>query len=463
MNKLSKKFITGIVIILGLACLCTIIFNTSVLERYYLYQKKTAIIAVSDKFKSELAKGVPPKEAMEQLEEADKVIIVSIENAGENNIDKINEDIREAFQEKGIGFQKYWFWEEDYERILDGENKIRLYRQSNLNYSLFIDYMQVNQQLFAITMIIPDISDAFGIINQCLIFINVTTIVIAILFISIFTKKITKPLYAFDCFAEHMRNNEFIPLNIDSKDEFMCVANSLNKMGQQIIMYQQCLQEKNKEMEQLLDDVAHELKTPISLIELYSSGIKDGLDDGTFLDTILLENRQMADMVEQLLYASRIEKKNLEREQLNLTLLLENLIEEYTVLAQKHDMQIFSHLQSPIFLHSSTELLSSLIRNLLSNAIAHGSGSEIEVNLQQEKEEIRLSVSNETKSEALDLVKIWLPYYVGEQSRNKNLSGTGLGLTIVKKICEKLQYSIECTRKDGKITFTLTIPISDGE
>ena len=55
----------------------------------------------------------------------------------------------------------------------------------------------------------------------------------------------------------------------------------------------------------------------------------------------------------------------------------------------------------------------------------------------------------------LDLDRIWEPFYVGESSRNQNLSGTGLGLPIVKKIANQCGYGIDCTVADGRIRFTV--------
>ncbi len=51
------------------------------------------------------------------------------------------------------------------------------------------------------------------------------------------------------------------------------------------------------------------------------------------------------------------------------------------------------------------------------------------------------------------------PYYVGEQSRNKHLSGTGLGLTMVKKMVQKLNCEITCTLEDEMLSFILKIPL----
>lgn len=458
MNKLSKKFIIGIAAVLCLTCVCTILFNTFFLERYYLYQKRNALSSVSEKLVEKMSQGTDIEEAITQIEDSDKVIVVKIEEFRSKSNDTINEEIRVAFQLKGIGFQKYWLWIEDHQKILDGDTWQHLYTQDKLNDSLLVEYRQIDSSLYVVTMIIPNIADAFGIINTFLIAVNVVSIIISIFVIILLIKKIVKPLAEFQVFASQMENNQFIPLQVQTKDELEQVADSLNSMGKRIMDYQDSLQEKNKQMEQLMDNVAHDLKTPISLIHLYASGLKDGLDDGTFLDTILDENHQMEDMVNRLLYLSRIDKEEYEETYINLSELIRRLVDKYSVMAEKNHLNIRADLEEGICITASEELIISMFTNLVTNAIKYSSGSEISIELLRREKQIVFIVSNETDNQSLDVSKIWNPYYVGEKSRNKNLSGTGLGLSIVQKICETQHYLADCSLCDRNIVFTVAIP-----
>lgn len=461
MHKLSRKFTIGITIILVLSVGCSILFNTKFLEKYYLYQKRVVINDMCEKLTGNIHEKNSADEAVRQIERSDKVIIARVENSTDKNNEEINDIIRSAFQDKGVGFQKYWLWKGDYEEIMDGQNRVRLYRQEKLNYSLLVEYTQSDGELFAVAMIIPDISDAFGIIHTFLILVNAAAVIIAMIFIIILIKRITRPLRQFENFASHMKNGELIPLEVHTKDELERVADSLNSMGVQMIAYQKSLQEKNGQMEQLLDNVSHDLKTPISLVQLYADGMRDGLDDGTFLDTIIQQNGQMADMVNQLLYTLRIEKKEEESAAVHITSLLGQLVEEYEVLAREQNMTIVACLESQITVIGSSGLLESLFTNLITNAIKYSSGPQIDLKLFTDSGGALLSVTNETDNTGLDLSKIWDPYYVGEQSRNKNISGTGLGLAIVDRICKKMQYSIECSFEESQITFLLMMPAID--
>lgn len=459
MNRLSKKFIIGIVCILVFSSLCSVLFNDQFLEPFYLYQKKINISRICDEFTELLEQNIAAQNAIKQIETSYKVIIAEIENMPDSNNEDVNESIQSAFQDKGVGFQKYWFWEEDYKKVLNGERRIKLYQQEKLNYSLLIDYVKQDSSIYAVTMIVPNVADAFQIANMVLIAVNFFTIVIAIIFIIFLINKITKPLHLFEKFAEHMRNNQYIPIKVSTKDELEDVANSLNIMGNQITMFQQSLQEKNLQMEQLLENVAHDLKTPISLIQLYANGIKDGLDDGSFWETILEENEQMSSMVNRLLYLSRIEKNKADLTQVNISELLCNLINKYSVLANERQMEFCSKVESDIFISGNEELLQSLFLNLITNAIKYSVGNEIIVNMFRQNKKVVFSISNHTKNVCLDLKQIWTPYYVGEESRNKKLSGTGLGLSMVKKICETQNYSSDCSIEETKIQFTISIPV----
>lgn len=459
MTKLSTKFITGIISILIMATICSILLNTQFVERFYLYKKQSSITQMGKDFVKTLNEGETPQQAIDNFEKENKVIISEIDTDIDLDNDKLNQKIQEVFKENGIGFQKYWLWEGDYEKVAIGENKVRLYKQENLNYSLLINYIQNNENMYIITMIIPDVSDVFHISTQVLILVNISSILIAILMIFVLVKRITEPLHLFDTFANNMKKNQFIPIKVDSNDELEAVAHSFNDMGNKIIQAQESLQEKNTQMENLLDNVAHDLKTPISLIQLYAQGMKDEMDDGTFLNTIIDENKQMAVMVNRLLFLSKIERNKEDYEIIDLSSELAGLISKYTILAQDNQIMIRTDIDPHIQKMAVTEHIQSLFSNLITNAIKYSGGKYIEVTLKKSDEAIVLTTKNQTNNEQLNIDKIWTMYYVGEESRNKKLSGTGLGLSIVQKICETEGYIADCQLIENDITFSISMPI----
>lgn len=125
-----------------------------------------------------MSQGTDIEEAITQIEDSNKVIVVKIEEFRSKSNDTINDEKRLTSQINGIGFQKYWLRVEDYQKILNGETCPRLYTQDKLNYSLSVEYRQIDSTLCVVTMIIPNIADAFGIINTFLIAVNVVLIII---------------------------------------------------------------------------------------------------------------------------------------------------------------------------------------------------------------------------------------------------------------------------------------------
>lgn len=456
MNRISKKFILGITLILVLSTISAIFITKNFAGNYYVSQKKDELNEVTSKF----IKEVTPdnfKEISEKIEDQEKVIIVSAEKNEDN--EAVNLEIREGFLNKGIGFKKLWLWEDDYKTVVEGQDKIRLYEQEKLNYSVLIRYISKNDIIYAVAMIVPNISDSFYIINTFFAFISSLTIILAIIFITFLVKRIINPLNKFNEFASEMSKGNFIPLNVKTNDELEDVSKTLNQMGQEIINYQDELEEKNKQMEDLLNNVAHDLKTPLSLVKLYSEGIKDGLDDGTFLDTITNQSSEMASMVERLLFISKIENEIIPLNEVNVSRLLSQILRDYKLLSQQDDIEIISAIQDNLIIMTNEEWLKSIFQNLISNSVKYSSGSLINVALEKNDSIITFKIANEFNNENLDLHKIWQPYYVGEKSRSKELSGTGLGLYIIKKITDKLGYQIDTELVENNICFILKISI----
>lgn len=453
MNKLSKKFILGITVILLLMAVSTLLVNSLLTGRYYLHEKKTDINRICDRLEEEIRLTGDIRQAVSSLEQSEDITVAWVKNT--ENLDQVNEELRSALRDKGIGFHKFWLWNEAYDELMEDGRILRLYNQNKLNYSILVEYLKIDRNIYAAAMIIPHVSDAVRIVNTFSLFVMAGTLIIAVLLVIILVNRITRPLGQLTRFAGDIAEHKFHTVDIRTGDELETVAGSMNQMCREIERYQNELLLKNQQMEQLLDNVAHDLKTPVALIKAYAAGIRDGLDDGTFLDTIIRQNDRMGAMVENLLLLSRMEKKELTLETVALDQVLGQILEEQSILAGPGDIVFRTDIAPCAKIRSSPGLVTLIFTNLISNALKYSSGKTVEVSLRADGAGYLFEISNQTNT-APDPSKLWEPFYVGEASRNKNLSGTGLGLTLVKGGAEKLGYPLSCSSEDGTITFRVS-------
>lgn len=450
MNRLSKKFIVGISLILLLTMTVSLFINSNLIERYYVHTKRVDMNTICDRLEEQLLLYGNTAQAVSSVEQTEEVTIAWAANQG--NLDVINNDLRGALRVKGIGFQKFWLWDEAYQSVMDNGRKLCMYNQPKLNYSILVEYMEFEQTVYAVAMIIPHISDAIRIVNGVTCLVMAGALLVMILLVIMLVKRITRPLDQLKQFADDIAAQKFGHIEIHTRDELEVVASSMNQMCSEIQAYQKELLDKNQQMEQLLDNVAHDLKTPIALVKAYAGGIKDGLDDGTFLDTVICQNDRIGAMVESLLFLSRIKKQEISIEEIALDTVLGQLLTEQSILAKREDMVIRTSIVPQAVIQSSREISTLILSNLLSNALKYGSGTVIEVSLQKAEKGYVFEITNQT-TVVPDLSRIWEPFYVGEESRNKDLSGTGLGLALTKGAAEKLGYPLSCYINDDKITF----------
>ena len=237
------------------------------------------------------------------------------------------------------------------------------------------------------------------------------------------------------------------------------MAESLNEMGRAIEQYRGMLEQKNRQMEQLLNDVAHDLKTPVSLVGMYASGIRDGLDDGTFLDTIIRQNRRMGELIESLLKLSRIGREESCTERVALDEVLRRCVAEQEILFRRRGTGLNAEIETGLTAEGDAGMAEELFSNLLSNAAKYASSGDVELSFKRRGDSLVFSISNETDNEKLDIRRIWEPFYVGEESRNRELTGTGLGLSIVKKIAGQFGAGASCRLENGRITFEIVFPV----
>lgn len=225
--------------------------------------------------------------------------------------------------------------------------------------------------------------------------------------------------------------------------------------------------EKIDEMRKdFLSNVSHELKTPIALIQGYAEGLKECVNDDAeskdfYCDVIIDEAAKMNNMVQKLLTLNKIEfgDNDVKLERINLTELLDNVINSVTLLANQKNASIIRSYEDGIFTWGDAFGVQQIITNYLSNAINHVSGElKIEVKVIKEQDFVTVSVFN-TGNPIPDeeLENIWNKFYKVDKAHTRDYGGTGIGLSIVKATAESMGQKFGVKNYDNGVEFWFTL------
>ncbi|HOI87735.1 MAG TPA: HAMP domain-containing sensor histidine kinase, partial [Lentimicrobium sp.] len=221
---------------------------------------------------------------------------------------------------------------------------------------------------------------------------------------------------------------------------------------------------------QFLRVLSHELKAPINAIEgylkiMHEKQFGDKIDSYTeMIDRSLERINGMRGLIMDLLDLTKIESgkpvQNLEK--VDLTKIAGISIDTNRPYAIQKDVDVYLNTREPVFMEADPKEIEIILNNLISNAVKYNhQGGRVDVFVNQEKHRISLQVSDtgigmtEEESSRLfqDFVRIKNP-------KTKHITGSGLGLSIAKKIVEMYHGDIEVTSiPDKGTTFTVVFPV----
>jgi len=214
--------------------------------------------------------------------------------------------------------------------------------------------------------------------------------------------------------------------------------------------------------------VSHELKSPLSLIEGYTEGLKDGIVSGEekemFAEIVIDEVHKMNRLVSEMLEVSKLESSSLgiKKEPFGIAKLLVTCLKKYSKALQAKDIEVNTvNLDHSLVVIGEPSRIEQVISNFLNNAIRHTpNGGTITVALHSNRDLLRVEVENEgSPIDAHDLPRIWDSFYRAEKSRNREYGGTGLGLSIAKTILVMHQSDYGVFNRDRAVCFYFTLPI----
>ena len=277
------------------------------------------------------------------------------------------------------------------------------------------------------------------------------------------SRRILGPVGTLTAAARRMERGDLTQrVEVQSEDEIGELASAFNAMADGLTR----LEELRRNM---VSDVAHELRTPLSNIRGYLEALRDGvvepkreIIDSLYEEAMLL-NRLVDDLQELAL--AEAGQLRLERRPVAAADLINRAMEAARAQAGANGIALRADLPADLpLVNVDPQRIGQVLGNLLSNALTHTPpGGEIVVVTRPGESEVELTISDTGEGiPAEHLSYIFERFYRADRSRSRATGGTGLGLAIAKQLVEAHGGRIEVESEVGRGTlFTFTLPVAE--
>ncbi len=354
------------------------------------------------------------------------------------------------------------FWQDVHNGIID---RVSDFDGNRLLYATGNIYTYVELTPFAATTSVPNylvVRYSLDVANSTLVntqrymlIIGIFVILLAFLIAYSLSKRISDPLKSLTVTANKMAKGDYdVQFASAEYEEIAQLSDALNYA---------CAEIKKTDgfQKELLANVSHDLKTPLTMIKAYASMIKEISGDNPekrdkHLQVIIEESDRLAELVNDVLNMSKISSdiNQINKKVFNLTEFLYGIMQKFEYL---HDMQgyVFDlDIDPDLYTCADEGKIGQVLYNLISNAVNYtGEDKKVFVSLKYVKDEnrIRFTVRDTGKGIAKeDLPSIWNRYYRVKEIHARPVKGTGLGLPIVKTILEKHAFDFGADSEVGK-------------
>ncbi len=246
-------------------------------------------------------------------------------------------------------------------------------------------------------------------------------------------------------------------------DEIVALASTLNFARDEI-------SKADKMQKELIANVSHDFKTPLTMIKAYASMIREISGDvpekrNKHAQVIEDEADRLTSLVNDVLDLSKIRSgiDTLKITEFDVSAYLYDVLERFTYLAERGGYTFLLDIQDGLYVSADELKIGQALYNLIGNAVNYtGDDKRVYVSLKREQEGVRFSVRDTGKGiKQEEIPTIWARYYRSNETHKRPVKGTGLGLSIVKSILEKHGFVFGVESAEGKgSTFYVVFPNS---
>ncbi len=304
------------------------------------------------------------------------------------------------------------------------------------------------------------ITEATTVIKRQFAIVSIIVAAVAVLLASYFAFKLSKPIDAMSESAKKWAHGD----NTVNFKPCKGAYTEINELGDALNFAKDEISKSGALQRDLLANVSHDLKTPLTMIRAYAEMIRDISGENKekrekHTQVIIDESDRLSMLVNDILKLSKLQSSvdELDMSEINLSELTERVIGRFSDYVENQGYTIEDHIAPDLITVVDEKKIEQVIYNLLGNSINYtGEDKTVKVFLTAENDNILLEIIDSGKGISEEkLATIWERYYRFSETNTRPVKGTGLGLSIVKAILDshKLQYGVRSKKDCGSNFF----------
>ena len=296
-----------------------------------------------------------------------------------------------------------------------------------------------------------------------MLFLGIVILVVAGITLTVWVyRSILSPLNKLQEATKQIKaGNLDFTLDVDADDEIGELCNDFEEMRMRLRENAEETVQYDKESKELISNISHDLKTPITAIKGYVEGIHDGVASSPekldkYIRTIYNKANDMDRLIDELTFYSKIDTNKIPYTftKINVAQYFKDCIEEVGLDMEARGIELgyFNYVDEDVVVIADAEQMKRVINNIISNSIKYLDKKKgiINIRIKDVGDFIQVEIEDNGKGiAAKDLPNIFDRFYRTDSSRNSSQGGSGIGLSIVRKIIEDHGGRIWATSKEG--------------
>ena len=309
----------------------------------------------------------------------------------------------------------------------------------------------------------PPLSNLQSAFQRSLVIAGAAAGLAGLLIVTIFTREALAPIRGLTAAAGKLGTGDLGQRVPESgSDDIGDLARTFNTMASDLEL-------AGQQRKQLTADVAHELRTPLTNIQGYLEAIKDGLvdPDEETIDTLHDQTTHLATLIEDLriLAVADAGALTLEKTHGSPVTIIADVVTTFSQRARDREIELsVSSNGTTLTMDYDETRLRQIITNLVENALTNTpNNGTVNLDIRDNAQDLKISITDSGVGISKEnLPRIFDQFYRVDDSRSSVTGGAGLGLTIVKKLVEAHNGSIDVSSELGQgTTFTVSLPIGN--